>query len=128
MQLATFVGVADAPVIALARLRLSKAGLKMLCTTRAQAINILRSVRPAISKTTPLAQVIKPAEAQQDLCRKCGKPIRFGTPCKVCFNGEVPEHINCKKPSKKRHDTALSKLYREACEQVLVVNSQGRRQ
>lgn len=41
MQLATFVGVADAPVIALARLRLSKAGLKMLCTTRAQAINIL---------------------------------------------------------------------------------------
>lgn len=125
-MLSSFVGVPDTPVIALAKLRLAKAKLKFACETRTQAINILRSIQAAPAKDKPLN--IKAATVPPDACKKCGKAIPFGTPCKVCFNGEIPEHINCKKPSKKRQDAALSKLYREACEQVIVVNSQGRRQ
>ena len=126
MTPSTFVGVADAPVIALAQLRLAKAGLKLPCTTRAQAISILRSVRPAIAKSVPLARVIV-AQQVADACRRCGKPIPYGSPCKVCFNGEIPEHINCKKPSKKQHDKKLAKLFADACDQVIVVNPHGRR-
>jgi len=91
----TFVGIPDGPVIALARLRLERAKLKMVCETRIQAINILRSVQPARSKTQPHGIVA--TTGKQDLCRVCHKPIQFGTPCKVCFNGSVSEHINCPK-------------------------------
>ena len=91
----TFIGIPDGPVIALARLRLTRVKLKMPCTTRAQAINILRSLRPAPSKNTPLGIVA--TTGKQDLCRVCHKPIQFGTPCKVCFTGTVNEHINCPK-------------------------------
>lgn len=112
----TFVGVPDAPVIALAKLRLERAKLKLPCETRTQAINILRSISPAIPKGKPLN--IQPAKVEHDLCKKCGKGIPFGTPCKVCFNGEIPEHINCKKPSAKKKDKELAKLYKQAIEQV----------
>lgn len=118
MQPSTFIGVPDAPAIALAKLRLERARLKMPCETRAQAINILRSVRPAIAKDRPLN--IKPCTVTGDPCRKCGKPVEFGTPCKVCFNGELPEHINCKRVSKakQKEDATLRKLVTAALKQV----------
>lgn len=40
----TFVNIPDAPVIALAKLRLAAAKLSFVCNTRQQAINILRGV------------------------------------------------------------------------------------
>ena len=117
---ATFVGVDDAAVIALAQLRLSRAGLKIPCTTRQQAVNILRSVRPAIAKSTPLARVLRPCVMTHEACRTCNKPVPYGTPCKVCFTGFIPEHINCRKPSKKQEDAALAKLYKKAIEQITI--------
>jgi hypothetical protein len=110
--------VPDGPVIALAKLRLEKSKLKMPCETRAQALNILRSIQPAPAKNAPLN--IKSASVVHDACRNCGKPIPFGTPCKVCFNGELPEHISCKKVSKtkRQEEAALRKLYLEAIKQV----------
>lgn len=95
MKHSTFVGIPDGPVIALARLRLDRVKLKMPCTTRAQAINILRSLQPAPSKKQPHGIVA--TTGKQDLCRVCHKPIAFGTPCKVCFTGSVNEHIRCPK-------------------------------
>jgi hypothetical protein len=95
MPHSTFNGVSDGPVMALARLRLERAKLKLPCVTRAQAINILRSVQPAPSKNQPHGIVA--TTGKQDLCRVCHKLIRFGTPCKVCFTGNVNEHINCPK-------------------------------
>lgn len=112
----TFAGVPDAPVIALAKLRLAKAKLRFACETRTQAINILRSIQAAPAKDKPLN--IRATAVAPDACKKCGKPIPFGTPCKVCFNGEIPEHINCKKPSTKKKDAELAKLYKKAIEQV----------
>jgi hypothetical protein len=43
----TFVGIEDAPVIALAKLRLKRTRLSLPCATRQQAIGILRSLTPA---------------------------------------------------------------------------------
>jgi len=43
----TFVGIEDAPVIALAKLRLKRARLTLPCGTRSQAIGILRGITPA---------------------------------------------------------------------------------
>ena len=43
----TFVGIEDAPVIALAKLRLGRTRLSLPCGTRVQAIGILRSITPA---------------------------------------------------------------------------------
>ncbi len=113
----TFVGVPDEHVIALAKLRLERAKVKLHCCTRAQAIGILRSVQPAPSKNLPLT--IKAAQPQ-DVCRNCGKPIPFGTPCKICFNGEIPEHISCKRVSKlkRQEEAALRRLYLAAIQQV----------
>jgi hypothetical protein len=47
MPHSTFVGVEDGPIIALALLRLKRAKLTLPCSTRVQAINILRGVQPA---------------------------------------------------------------------------------
>ncbi len=105
MPHSTFAGIPDGPVIALARLRLDRVKLKMPCTTRAQAINILRSLQPAPSKKQPLGIVA--TTGKQDLCRVCHKPIEFGTPCKVCFTGNVNEHINCPKDLDKLFASAI---------------------
>ncbi len=90
---------------ALARLRLDRVKLKMPCTTRAQAINILRGVQPALSKNQPHGIVA--TTGKQDLCRVCHKPIQFGTPCKSCYNGNVDEHIRCPKDMNKLFATAV---------------------
>jgi hypothetical protein len=59
---ATFVGVDDAPVIALARLILKRARLSLPCATRAQALAIIRGIRPAPPKRTPQADEHSPSE------------------------------------------------------------------
>jgi hypothetical protein len=101
----SFIGIPDGPVIALARLRLERVKLKMACTTRAQAINILRSVQPAPSKNRPHGIVA--TTGKPDLCRVCHKPIQFGTPCKSCYSGNVNEHINCPKSMNQLFATAV---------------------
>ena len=97
MRNSTFEGVADGPVIALAQLRLQRAKLSLPCTTRAQAITILRSIRPAPSKRQPLN--IKPCNpTAASICRKCGKPIAFGQACRTyAMANDGDEHITCPK-------------------------------
>lgn len=106
MQHSTFIRVSDGPVIALAKLRLERAKLKMACQTREQAINILRSVQPAPSKSRPHG--IVGSVGKMDNCRVCHNPIPFGTPCKSCFNGNVNEHITCPKQLNKLFASAVT--------------------
>ena len=50
---ASFNGIPDAPVIALAHLVLKRAKLKLPCTMRTQAVAILLGVKPAPAKDSP---------------------------------------------------------------------------
>jgi hypothetical protein len=70
----TFEGIPDKPVIALARLRLSKTKLRLPCTTRAHAIAILRGLKPAQDKATPFVP-LRSCIGQERRCNKCHQPI-----------------------------------------------------
>ena len=77
---------APAPVpveayIALARLILKRANLSLPANNLVEAMRIIRGVRPAITKGTPLAAVIKnkthiPLHADAT-CKSCGKQYRI---------------------------------------------------
>jgi hypothetical protein len=110
MPVASFEGVPDGPVIALARLILTRVKLNLPCTTRAAAIAIIRGVKPAPSKTTPLN--IKPCDpALASICRRCHMPIGFGQACRTfSLSNEADEHITCPKD--------LDTIYRDAVQQV----------
>jgi hypothetical protein len=107
---ASFEGVADGPVIALARLILIRAKLSLPCTTRTQAIAVIRGIKPAPSRRKPLN--MKPCDPTvASLCRKCGKPILFGQACRTFdFTSESDEHITCPRE--------FDKLYGQALEQI----------
>jgi len=71
----TFVGIADEPIIALALLRLKHAKLCSLpCTTREQAIAIIRGIRPAPPRKLPLVKTTA-------RCVVCHRPIPVGSLC-----------------------------------------------
>ena len=104
--MSTFEGVPDAPIIMLAELILKRAGLKgLLVQDRAQAIRIIRGVKPAPQRSQPLG--IRSAVDKPTPCRVCGQPIHFGEPCKTTFQGNLDQHIEC--PKNKA-------LYKEALE------------
>lgn len=91
---ATFKGVEDGPVIALALLRLKRAKLTLPCSTRLQAINILRGVQAAPPRKGPLG--IKPAPAgSAGRCRKCKMPIKWGELCTTVGCLDTDQHIKC---------------------------------
>jgi hypothetical protein len=91
----TFVGVEDDPVIALALLRLKRARLTIPCSTRGQAINILRGVQPAPPRKGPSGiKAASPFTAGR--CRKCKMPIKWGDPCRTVGCLDTDEHIRCK--------------------------------
>ena len=91
--------VPDSAYIALARLILKRANLSLPANNLEEAMRIIRGVRPAITKSTPLAAVIKsrahiPLHADT-ACRSCGKPVAHGTLCKTIWSTNDGEHINC---------------------------------
>jgi hypothetical protein len=106
----TFAGVPDSAVIALASLVLKRARLVLPCVTRQQAINIIRSVKPAPSRTTPLN--IKPCNPKvASICRKCGKPIAFGEACRTfAYSTEGDEHITCPQDLAAMYDAAIRQI------------------
>ena len=108
MPASSFEGIPDAPVIALARIVLLRAKLKLPCTMRAQAIAILLGVKPAPSKDSPLN--IKPYSPRAATCRRCRKAITFTQPCHAFGNGATDEHITCPRD--------VDALYSQALEQI----------
>lgn len=108
MSQSTFVGVPDSAVVALASLVLKRARLALPCSTRTQAVAVIRGIRPAPAKTAPLN--INSSHRPASICLKCGKPIGFGQPCLTFWNGTTDEHITCPRD--------LEKLYGEAIDQI----------
>lgn len=68
--------IATLALIALGLLILKRTRLSLPCTTREQAIRIIRGIRPAPPRKAVLH--IKPV---YDLCCVCYKPMVTGTPC-----------------------------------------------
>ena len=95
---------APAPVpveayIALARLILKRAKLSLPANNLVEAMRVIRGVRPAITKGTPLAAVIKskthvPLHVDST-CKSCGKRIGFGELCRTVWTANDGEHIQC---------------------------------
>lgn len=83
-------GVPDTAIIMLAALILKRARVKLPNETRAQAIAIIKGVRP-VSKTKPIA-----FRRLSSPCTKCGLPIYAGEPCQGCATAKE-RHIDCKK-------------------------------
>ena len=68
--------VPESALIALGLLILKRTRLSLPCTTREQAIRIIRGIRPAPPRKAVLH--IKPI---YELCCVCYKPMVTGTPC-----------------------------------------------
>ena len=91
--------VPDSAYIALARLILKRANLSLPANNLVEAMRIIRGVRPAITKGTPLAAVVKskthiPLHADT-ACTQCGKPVPVGTLCRTLWKTNEGEHIQC---------------------------------
>jgi hypothetical protein len=91
--------VPDSAYIALARLILKRANLSLPANNLVEAMRIIRGVRPAIPKGTPLAAVIKskthvPLHADS-VCGSCGKPVAYGSLCRTLWTMNDGEHIQC---------------------------------
>jgi hypothetical protein len=91
--------VPDSAYIALARLILKRANLSLPANNLVEAMRVIRGVRPAITKGTPLATVVKskthiPLHADST-CKSCGKRIGFGELCKTVWTAHDGEHIRC---------------------------------
>ena len=109
MPTSSFEGIADEPVIALARLVLLRAKLKLPCTERRQAIAIIRGVKPAPSKGAPLN--LKPCNPTlAATCRRCHKAITFTQPCHAFGNGATDEHITCPRDVDALYSQALGQI------------------
>jgi hypothetical protein len=85
--------------IALARLILKRANLSLPANNLVEAMRIIRGVRPAITKGTPLAAVIKskahvPLHADST-CKACGKSVGYGELCRTIWSTNDGEHISC---------------------------------
>ena len=93
------VGVPDVAVLMLARLMLTRAKLKgMKVDNRQDAVAIIRGLRPAVSKRTPLTAVIQSAigkTARVGTCSSCGKPLLTGELCRTLWTMYDGTHINC---------------------------------
>jgi hypothetical protein len=91
--------VPDSAYVSLARLILKRAKLSLPANNLAQAMAVIRGIRPAITKDTPLAAVIKskthiPVHADST-CKSCGRRIEFGELCRTVWTANDGEHINC---------------------------------
>jgi len=105
----TFQGVKDAPVTVLAELILKRSGLKgLFVRDREHAIRIIRGVKPAPHRSTPLG--IPSAVNKPTPCHKCGQPLHYGEPCKTVFHRNLDEHIQCKKKLNSLYQNALEYL------------------
>ena len=87
--------------ISLARLILKRANLSLPANNLVEAMRVIRGVRPAITKDTPLAAVITskihiPVHADST-CKSCGKRIEFGELCRTVWTANDGEHISCER-------------------------------
>ena len=95
------VGVPDSAIVALAQLMLKRSKLRgMKVSTRQNAIGLIKGLRPAISKATPLTSVVqsaigKKAKEIDSVCTSCGKPLPFGSLCRTLWKTYEGEHIQC---------------------------------
>jgi hypothetical protein len=91
--------VPDSAYIALARLILKRANLSLPANNLVEAMRVIRGVRPAITKGTPLAAVIKSKThiplKPDSVCGQCGKPVPFGSLCRTLWATNEGEHIQC---------------------------------
>jgi hypothetical protein len=91
--------VRDADYISLARLILKRANLSLPANNLVEAMRVIRGVRPAITKGTPLAAVIKSKThiplKPDGVCGQCGKPVPFGSLCRTLWATNEGEHISC---------------------------------
>ena len=95
--------VPDSAYIALARLILKRANLSLPANNLTEAMRIIRGVRPAITKGTPLAAVVKskthiPLHADST-CKACGKSVGYGELCRTIWSTNDGEHISCGRKS-----------------------------
>jgi hypothetical protein len=93
-------GVPDSAIIMLARLMLTRIKLSgMKVTTRQDATAIVKGLRPAVSKATPLTSVMQSAVGKKALelsrCSACGKPLQIGELCRTVWTMYDGEHIKC---------------------------------
>jgi len=81
-----YASIPTSALVALGVLILKRARLSLLCTSREQAIAIIRGVRPAPSRRLPHG--IKPRITR---CTQCHGAIEVGTPCDALGK----RHIDC---------------------------------
>jgi hypothetical protein len=99
LQMRAPTPVPDSAYISLARLILKRANLSLPANNLTEAMRVIRGVRPAITRGTPLAAVIKskvhvPLHADST-CKSCGKRIEFGELCRTIWTASDGEHISC---------------------------------
>lgn len=93
-------GIPDSAIIMLAGLIMKRCRMSVpVKMERAWAISIIKGLRPAISKKTPLTDVIqsaigKPAR-ELSLCSACGKSLPIGSLCRTIWTSSQGEHIKC---------------------------------
>jgi hypothetical protein len=91
--------VPDSAYIALARFILKRANLSLPANNLVEAMRVIRGVRPAITKGTPLAAVVKSKThlplKPDSVCGQCGKPVPFGSLCRTLWATNEGEHIQC---------------------------------
>lgn len=65
--------------------------------TREDAIQVIRSLRPAIPRTIPVHKFIVPRQHKPVLstCKNCKNPIYFGDAVNTSWNDLLDSHINC---------------------------------
>jgi hypothetical protein len=93
-------GVSDSAVIMLAQLMLKRTKLGgMKVSDRRGALSIIRGLRPAVSKATPLTSVMSSAigkvAREMSRCSSCGKPLPAGSLCRTVWSIRGGEHIKC---------------------------------
>ena len=70
---------------------LTRARRNLPLRNRADALAIIRGLRPPIPRSVPLI-----AQQQKDtVCIHCKRPILFGEPVAVSWDGSLDYHINC---------------------------------
>ena len=94
------VGVPDSAVVMLAVLMLKRIRLHgMKVDNRQDALAVIKGLRPAVSKRTPLSAVVPSAigktAREVSRCSSCGKALQTGSLCRTVWTAYDGEHIRC---------------------------------
>ena len=75
-----------------ARRVLKQARRKLPLRNRADALAIIRGLRPPIPRSVPL---VAQQQQKDTICTHCKRPILFGEPVAISWDGSLDYHINC---------------------------------